>query len=338
MKNRFLVLSFGALFLSLSNNVLLAQEVADPFDSESISAAGSSSTIDSVSTVKESTLKDVVEKEKETVNKDGEITYSPALTGTVQVGNSSLNVRLGVWGTIVGSLFTGNTVTITGQNGDWYIINLGGQKRYIHSDYVYVANKPKSTVSGGNSNSGGNSGGSSNSGENASRTSNNNGSYSTMYIMGDSRCVGMKFSDTKKNHVYIAKSSMGYNWFSQNYQDTLKKATANDVIVINFGVNDLWNSAKYIPLINSIADSTEAAVYFMTVNPVDEVKEKANGYGVKNSSINDFNQKMLKGLKANVNIIDSNNLLNQHGFSTSDGVHYTAATYKEILSIIENNL
>ena len=118
----------------------------------------------------------------------------------------------------------------------------------------------------------------------------------------------------------------------------LRKATAKDVIVINFGVNDLWNSSKYIPLINSIADSTQAAVYYMTVNPVDEDKEKKHGYAVKNTSINDFNQKMLKGLNSNVNIIDSNNLLNQHGFSTSDGVHYTGATYKEILNIIETNL
>ncbi|HOT29694.1 MAG TPA: peptidoglycan DD-metalloendopeptidase family protein [Candidatus Ozemobacteraceae bacterium] len=56
-------------------------------------------------------------------------------TGTVQVG-TSLNVRSGPWGKIVGKLGNGNQVQIVAKEGDWFKIKHGNGYAYIHSYYV----------------------------------------------------------------------------------------------------------------------------------------------------------------------------------------------------------
>ncbi|HOY68416.1 MAG TPA: SH3 domain-containing protein [Candidatus Ozemobacteraceae bacterium] len=55
--------------------------------------------------------------------------------GVVHV-DPSLNVRTGPWGSIIGSLYEGDEVTILGQEGDWYRISYNGQTAYVHSTYV----------------------------------------------------------------------------------------------------------------------------------------------------------------------------------------------------------
>jgi len=159
--------------------------------------------------------------------------------------------------------------------------------------------------------------------------------YETLFIMGDSRSVGMSYIDDSTSHQYTAKVSEGYKYFNNNYEAVLEKATSKDAIVINFGVNDLSNVDKYIELFNKIAKNTKAKIYFLTVNPVDEEKEAKNGYSIKNKDIDTFNEKMIKGLDSKITVIDSNSILKEEGFDTTDGIHFTKDTYKKILSIIE---
>lgn len=159
--------------------------------------------------------------------------------------------------------------------------------------------------------------------------------YETLFIMGDSRSVGMSYIDDSTSHQYTAKVSEGYKYFNNNYEAVLEKATSKDAIIINFGVNDLSNVDKYIELFNKIAKNTKAKIYFLTVNPVDEEKEAKNGYFIKNKDIDTFNEKMIKGLDSKITVIDSNSVLKEEGFDTTDGIHFTKDTYKKILSIIE---
>ncbi len=56
-------------------------------------------------------------------------------TGTVQVG-TSLNIRSGPWGKIIGKLGNGNQVQIVAKEGDWFKIKHGDGYAYIHSYYV----------------------------------------------------------------------------------------------------------------------------------------------------------------------------------------------------------
>ncbi|MGL5152465.1 MAG: SH3 domain-containing protein [Clostridium sp.] len=62
--------------------------------------------------------------------------------GIVQV-SSALNVRSGA-GTnhsVIGSLRKGQSVTITGESGDWYKINFNGQSGYVAKQYIKVASR-----------------------------------------------------------------------------------------------------------------------------------------------------------------------------------------------------
>ncbi len=50
--------------------------------------------------------------------------------------NTSLNIRTGPWGKIVGWFHNNDKVKIIGRSGDWYKISHNGQTRFIHSRYV----------------------------------------------------------------------------------------------------------------------------------------------------------------------------------------------------------
>ena len=56
-----------------------------------------------------------------------------ATSGVVDA-SPGLNVRSGPWGTIIGSLSSGNSVEIIGSDGDWYKIRWEGKTAWVHSD------------------------------------------------------------------------------------------------------------------------------------------------------------------------------------------------------------
>ncbi len=173
MKKRFLVIPAFLICMAASFTMLSAQDdMVDPTEAEGITSVTVVKSDDSKSddtTASEETIK-IAEKEEEKKKDEkkdekkdddkkdekkddkkdddkkdekdsNEETYSPSITGTVQVGSSYLNVRTGEWGTIVGSLYTGDQVTITGRKGDWYIAEINGQTRYIHMNYVDTPKK-----------------------------------------------------------------------------------------------------------------------------------------------------------------------------------------------------
>ncbi|EKD84100.1 MAG: hypothetical protein ACD_39C00246G0001, partial [uncultured bacterium] len=59
----------------------------------------------------------------------------PNGTAYVRV-STSLNIRKGPWGEIVGGFNNNDQVNIIGREGDWYKISHNGETRYIHSRYV----------------------------------------------------------------------------------------------------------------------------------------------------------------------------------------------------------
>ena len=72
----------------------------------------------------------------------------------------------------------------------------------------------------------------------------------------------------------------------------------------------------------------------MTVNPIDDRKASEKGYAVRNDSVISFNKKMVSGLRG-FGIIDTYDELVFQTFSTIDGVHYTAGTYKQIYAYMK---
>jgi len=70
-------------------------------------------------------------------------------TGYVKV-STSLNIRTGPWGRIIGWFHNNDKVNIIGRQGDWYKISHNGKTAFIHSRYV-SASKGSSTSSSGSS-------------------------------------------------------------------------------------------------------------------------------------------------------------------------------------------
>ena len=155
--------------------------------------------------------------------------------------------------------------------------------------------------------------------------------------VGDSRTVGMQGVITSGNNEWVAKSSMGYDWFVSEAIPTVnKKLEEDDVIVFNLGVNDLGNVDKYKSKLNELATgdwSKAGRIIVMSVNPVDEAKEAQNGYSVKNSTIEEFNKKIRNGLDAKIEFKDTYNQI-KGSLGTTDGVHYDEATYKKLYDMI----
>ena len=126
--------------------------------------------------------------------------------------------------------------------------------------------------------------------------------------VGDSRTVGMNLIYNNSLDV-VAKSAMGYNWMIQNKSGFINRRGYN--IVVNMGVNDLYQIDKYIAFYNSLSDEflTENNVYFMSVNPVDEIKQLSYGYNSSNSAISNFNSKIKSKLNSKIKYIDTYNYM-----------------------------
>lgn len=156
-------------------------------------------------------------------------------------------------------------------------------------------------------------------------------------MIGDSRFVGMHGVVGGKATWYC-KVGMGLEWLKEtvNLPKLIKnkKIDLKDkAVVFNLGVNDVNNMNDYISYLNSLGSILRregAKTYFMTVNPIDD-KAASKWSLVRNSMVISFNKKMAAGLK-DFGLIDTYDELVFHKFSTVDGVHYTAATYKTIYS------
>lgn len=159
-----------------------------------------------------------------------------------------------------------------------------------------------------------------------------------LIFVGDSRTVGMQSAvgDQGKNDVWSCKSSMGLNWMkSTGIPNIESQITNGSCVIILMGVNDLYNADNYISYINGLVSSITqkgGKLYFVSVNPTNRSSASLN------DDIDAFNLKLKNGLSSYVTYIDTNTYLMNNGFSSSDGVHYTNTTYKQIYTLIKGSI
>ncbi|WP_196803898.1 SH3 domain-containing protein [Butyrivibrio sp. XBB1001] len=159
-------------------------------------------------------------------------------------------------------------------------------------------------------------------------------------FVGDSRTVQLQNAVGSTDKAYIAKIGEGYSYFKNTALPAIPEyAGQGTVMIINFGVNDLANANKYIKLVNSNIDAWTNAgitVYYASVTPVGSACAS-----VSNAQIENFNNKLKEGLDPRVQWIDSYSYLSQVGFSSSDGLHYSKDTYKNLyayyVSVVQQN-
>lgn len=146
-------------------------------------------------------------------------------------------------------------------------------------------------------------------------------------FIGDSRFVGIQQTVAPKDVTFIAKVGEGNGYYSSN-AGAIAGLDKNITIIYELGVNDL-NSSACIANLKDLVIKGFKNIYFSTVTPVDEAKEKQYGYSVTNSQIEKYNSTVASGIPSSVKIINSYSYLKSNGFTTTDGLHYTADTYKK---------
>ena len=148
-------------------------------------------------------------------------------------------------------------------------------------------------------------------------------------FVGDSRTVGL--DEAVDGISSIAKVGAKVTYLQSILSDVTKTRGKN--VIFNFGVNDLGNINKYISVYKSLPKEfiQNNNVIFMSVNPTDGDK-----YGSWNTDIDKFNKKLKANLPSGVKYLDTNSTLKKEGFSTRDGVHYKAVTYKRIAQLVFN--
>lgn len=165
---------------------------------------------------------------------------------------------------------------------------------------------------------------------------------SLLYI-GDSRMVGMQTTLNNSNIKFIAAESSGYNYLVEKQSEIASTITDNKIkfVVFASGINDLDNIDSYINFYNSyLADEKSKVNYlFLSVNPVNNTKAKANGYTVTNEDIKKFNDTLSTAVGDQY--IDSYSKI-KGLINSTDGVHYEDSTNKKVHEIvikyIQNNI
>ncbi len=150
--------------------------------------------------------------------------------------------------------------------------------------------------------------------------------------VGDSRTVGLGQAKGISSKC-IAQVGAGYSWYKSTALAKLKKKLKSKpraTVVLNFGVNDVANINRYISAYKTLIKKyPKAHIYIMSVNPIDS--KYTAGY-VSNSKIKTFNKKMKNAFSTRY--IDCYSYLVKKGYSTHDGLHYTASTYKKIYNFV----
>ncbi len=65
------------------------------------------------------------------------------VSGTIEAG-SNLRLRSWPWGVVLGNFGPGTTVTVTGESGEFYQVEVNGQKGYMHKNYISIPGAPAS--------------------------------------------------------------------------------------------------------------------------------------------------------------------------------------------------
>lgn len=160
-------------------------------------------------------------------------------------------------------------------------------------------------------------------------------------FVGDSRTVGMQMAVGQPDN-FVCENGIGYHWVMESAQmDRIIRSAnlKNSVVVILIGVNDIqMGSGSYGNMIEKIQNNTNAKIYFVSVNPVDEERTGKNGYGyTTNERIQKFNETIMDLCdRYDIEYINCYDQLQATGFSTVDGLHYTNGTYKNIFYFIKN--
>ncbi len=78
---------------------------------------------------------------------DGFVAFNPPQPGTSQVlPGEFLRARNAPWGSIVAKYGSGASLTIIGEQADWFVILISGSRAFVHQNYVSIPGRPASRI------------------------------------------------------------------------------------------------------------------------------------------------------------------------------------------------
>lgn len=150
------------------------------------------------------------------------------------------------------------------------------------------------------------------------------------FFLGDSRTVGIEnvAEEYIGSEQYICEVGKGYQYLTNTawpeFEAALDEYSEDTqiTVILNFGVNDLYNEKKYAEFINSeIQDLPDNVhVHWASVNPT------SGEYSDMRNDIQVFNANLCQDLNKSIRWIDSYSYLETIGYQSSDGLHYSAKT------------
>jgi len=148
--------------------------------------------------------------------------------------------------------------------------------------------------------------------------------------IGDSRVQGM-FLYTHQD-VYCAAESADLKWLKSEGKSMVTQALdhfTRPTVILSLGINDLDNARGYISSFRRlIRQFPDKDFFVMSVGPVNEAVEAANGYTVKNETIEEMNASFAAAFPDHY--LDVYHWLRSAGFGSSDGVHYTPGSCRAL--------
>lgn len=181
----------------------------------------------------------------------------------------------------------------------------------------------------------------------------------TIIFVGDSRTVGMhatvkntswrELNDQEGNEVWIAKSGMSYNWFTETGMPEAMPylENGNCDLVILMGCNDCINPdtanyyASYLADNNIAGISDTNRIFFASVGPMGHMGggSETNYKNLENDgNVSQFNNNLRSSLPESVTYIDLYQAMVDNGYATADGVHYDGATNQYIYNYLMSEI
>ena len=153
--------------------------------------------------------------------------------------------------------------------------------------------------------------------------------YDRLIFVGDSRFVAMSAFADKDMDVFLCEVGVSYNFLEENYSEIRSLETDKSAIILGLGINDLTQAENYVTYIKD--NYFKSDIYFLTVNPV----EQGKSYNIKDSDIRKFNNE-IKANEGKYVVVNTYNVLLDHGYSTQDGIHYDKETTEYLYEIIKD--
>ncbi len=147
-------------------------------------------------------------------------------------------------------------------------------------------------------------------------------------------CNAVALNATEK---CVAEVGQNLSWFKNTAISSVNNILNSNPntaynIIINLGVNDIYNTANYISTYNGLVSSwSKHKIIIVSVTSVDRARYSGS---VTNDNIISFNSKVKNEISSTIKYCDIYSSISHT--ADDDGLHYNSSSYQKIYNAIDN--